>query len=698
MSADDPLIVAGDGRKPGTIIIREARDVVVEPNYFTEISVRLPLGVTWDANAILSNIYPATLGMIFSRREEGGRNLTFVVTSTAPIPELRLSGQLITVASDFSGAVNAEINVFSRGTADGRLNWRETMSVRIAEVPAGGTRTIVRDATRILSGVSRQLAGTIEISENAVGALRTNHWIRLTLPDGVAFSWLPTTTAAAIRRTPGAEDRRIEIQVPAPQRVGGLYRRTIITLSDIRLDVRREVGDGPINVVIDNLPVNENDSRVTRAEVTVATVGASLVNVSRYGDLPAAWNLGRVDQPIGTIRLAETVFGALSPNRIVTFTLPIGYTWHSLPANENFTFSRVSDGGRTLTYWTLVNATTSRTDFNFTDGRINARIDATPGDVVVTVGGNAGANGTATVATTRRPVTVTVVSTPNVRANELNQLVGDIVIRENYVGALTRGQLFINVQNLGLTASSVSVTDVAGSEPAVRVVSPGVISITPAIAPLNPATITIHGIRGNFDLRTLINEGQVTADVWGDAVLENQEFLHEYDNGRWIARPVNDTGWSGITFAEAVGTEIANDIVVANLVSRAARTTVFTVNQTGFTVDGVAQTPLVVAPFILDGRTLVPLRAAANAVGVADRDIVFDVATRTITLSRGDRFVQFTLGSRVVSINGMPWRTMLTSPVIRSDRSMLPAGYVAAAFGGTAQWDATTRTVTITGR
>jgi len=698
ISADDPLVVAGDGRQPGTIIIRRARNSVVEGNFFTEVSVRLPLNVTWGGVAEGTHISAldatgttATTSLIFSRLEEGGRNLTFVVTSTVNIAELRLSGRSLNVASGFSGAVNAEINIFSRAPG-GVLNWRETMTVRVAEVPAAGTTTTVRDATRILSGASHQDAGTIEISENAVGALTEGSLIRLTLPDGVAFSGVPTVGGAALSGGLYDGNRRINIRVLPNQRIGGLYRRRIITISNIDLNVRREVADGPINVVIDNLPVANNDSKVTRAEVTVATVGVMLVNVSRQGDLPATWNLGTLENDIGTIRLAETVAGALSPRRMVTLTLPVGYTWHTAPS-EDGAFSdgpTVADGGRTLIYWTLLNFTTSRTDFDLEGGKINAHIDAVPGDVVVTVGGNAGATGTAVVATSRRPVTVTAATVPNIRADSANQVVGNIVITESVTGTFKNGTMRVWVPiGVSVTGASVSVSDVVGSEPTafVQQAIGNVVDIrvTEAIAPINPATIIISGIRISAELLPLVTVGPLSVDIEGLIIEEGDagellEDINMYDE-------------------DATGRFFATDLVVANMVVRTARTTVFTVGSTDFTVDGAARSFVsparaLPAPFIQDGRTLVPIRAAANAVGITDDNIIWDPATRTVTLIRDDRIAQFTVGSRVAIANGMPI-PMLAPMANVGGFTMIPAGYVARIFGGTATWDGAARTVTV---
>ena len=699
ISSPGERILAEDGRIPGVIVISEAADMALTAGQRTDVRITLPDGMEWTRSATTTDVVlvhgaTTTTAELFpgsSTRDDFDRVLAFTVSSTVALlgreaNVIRLLGPAIDVPSGFRGALNADVQVTRQDGAGGFIS-RQTTTVTIATVFAEGTTSRVRDATNILRGAGDQLVGRIEIREDLATVFPTGT-IRLTLPDGITFA---TATVSGNAGAIGFLNNRQRMTIPVAPTPTTDTRQTI-NITNIRLNVAMAVGDGPVNIVIDNHP--DHDANVTRATLTVATVGVGAVTVERQGDLPGAWNLGRLDRDIADIRLAEVMAGALTPDRTVALTLPAGYTWHTAFTAHDGAFvgePTVSDGGRTLTYWTRVDATNSRTDFDLEGATINARIDATPGDVVVTVGGNAGASGTAVVATSRRPVTVTVVSTPNVRANELNQLIGNIVITENFAGALREGNLEIVVPGLTLTASSVSVSDVVGSEPTARVISPGVIAITPAIAPTNPATITISGIRGNFGVGTLINVGAITADVVGNSVLHAPDAdLYDFP----VPEPQNTIGIAHpITIIEAIGSLIVNDIVVANLVARQAAITVFTVGSTAFTVDGVAQPALDVAPVIQDGRTMMPIRAAANAAGVTNENIFFDAGV--ITIIRGDRVVQLTLGSRVMVVNGVAMN-MDAAPALVAGRALIPVRWVGTALGVPVNWDPAVRTVTVT--
>jgi len=709
-------IPAGADSIPGRINIVEGSRSVVTEGMVTEFSIKLPDGVTWDDVPTSTNVRVWFADNVAATSTMSGQDLldydhtaifTLEVEGT-DIEQIRFFNLPVFVDSDFRGDIEAEVTVTARGA--GGVEWEQEATVVIANVPAPGTTSTVIDPTIITRGARNQAAGDIRITENAPGSL-TPGAIQLELPSGITFADNPVVefnltgaSDASIKAIVSSTNRRIAtISVTSTQtNPGGILR---LTVEDIKLNVGVGVSDGPINVRISN---GTPSAGVDRAVLTIATIGAEAgrVTVSREGDLPDVWNLGGVDREIATIRIAETAAGSLLPDRVVTLTLPEGYTWHTAPGDDGAFDGapEVSDDGRTLTYWTY-GASATRTDFDLSDASINANAEtATPGDVRVTVGGNAGASGTVVVATSRRAATAAVLTTPNVIFDSDDQVIGSIVITEVAKETFADGDLVITFPE-GVTvvdAGSASVSVATGLAPDVgdpEVVDDAddnkiTISVDPAFIATAPASITISGIE--IDLNG-VPLGAIKVSVGGDAITGDvvwQDIIGDNLDALVITNPTLDEEF---TVADAIGGNFAKDIVVANVVSATARTTVFTVDSTAFTVDGVSQPALVVAPFIQAGRTFVPLRAAANAVGVTNENIMFDAATRTITLMKNDRLAQFTLGSRVVLVNGMPL-TMEAAPVVVQGRSMISAGWVARIFGGTAQWNAAARTVTITVR
>jgi hypothetical protein len=101
-----------------------------------------------------------------------------------------------------------------------------------------------------------------------------------------------------------------------------------------------------------------------------------------------------------------------------------------------------------------------------------------------------------------------------------------------------------------------------------------------------------------------------------------------------------------------------------------------------------------VAPYIKDGRTYVPMRYLGYALGLTDNDIVWDETAKTVTLTQDDTVVVFTIGSTTYTVNGES-KTADVAPEIVDGRTMLPARYVAEAFGASVGWDQASQTVLI---
>ncbi|OIQ11568.1 copper amine oxidase N-terminal domain-containing protein [Neomoorella thermoacetica] len=87
-----------------------------------------------------------------------------------------------------------------------------------------------------------------------------------------------------------------------------------------------------------------------------------------------------------------------------------------------------------------------------------------------------------------------------------------------------------------------------------------------------------------------------------------------------------------------------------------------------------------VTPFIENGRTYVPVRYLAYGLGVAEKDVNWDEASQTVTLSMEGTTVKLQVGSKTIYVNGKP-QEMDVTPLLRNGRVFLPARFVAEAFG-----------------
>lgn len=99
----------------------------------------------------------------------------------------------------------------------------------------------------------------------------------------------------------------------------------------------------------------------------------------------------------------------------------------------------------------------------------------------------------------------------------------------------------------------------------------------------------------------------------------------------------------------------------------------------------------VAEPLIIEGRTMVPVRAIFESLG---SEVSWDSETKTITGKNTKAEVIMQIGSRNFFVNGIE-KKMDSAPVIIDGRTLAPARYVAESLGFEVDWDSSSRTVNI---
>ena len=97
-------------------------------------------------------------------------------------------------------------------------------------------------------------------------------------------------------------------------------------------------------------------------------------------------------------------------------------------------------------------------------------------------------------------------------------------------------------------------------------------------------------------------------------------------------------------------------------------------------------------PVIIDGRTLVPLRAIFEALGA---DVFWEDATKTVTAKKGHTVVSLVIGSKAITVNTTAKELDVPAQIINS-RTLVPVRAISEAFGCDVGWDAVTQSVLIT--
>lgn len=98
-----------------------------------------------------------------------------------------------------------------------------------------------------------------------------------------------------------------------------------------------------------------------------------------------------------------------------------------------------------------------------------------------------------------------------------------------------------------------------------------------------------------------------------------------------------------------------------------------------------------VPPYVKDGRTLAPIRAILEALGMT---VSWDGATQTATAVKADITINVTINSNIAIVNGEQ-KTLDVPAEITNGRTFVPVRFFGEALGMTVDWDGYTKTVII---
>ncbi|HHW43246.1 MAG TPA: copper amine oxidase N-terminal domain-containing protein [Desulfotomaculum sp.] len=557
--------------------------------------------------------------------------------------------------------------------------------------------------------------GVIDIKEDTAGSLADSGGtaaLKLKLPPGFKWRQWPTVTTmwgnVQIKQSNMSlsdDDRQLNISVPSD----------CVSTSGSFIK---------LNAAID---VDESVAKVGVITVTVSgatSFNPSSIDVGMYGDYTVSAKAfstldligGKAGQDIGKLEIDESIPGSLVEGRTLTLTLPDNVKWAQLPIID----TDKSKNYRNITITTTVvgsDAKMIKITFNncaaagatdpativLKDMQVTPAIDFT-GDLTVEMGGSQGISGNVTLGKVKAPVSVSASATPDVQIGLPSQAIGDITITENAPESI-KGTVTYSVKNndgtigsetksgssgmlvvkapAGVTFDGTPTVDVtegdlqidkSGVKTDTSDANEGLLYIKIKSSSTQPSTIKISGIKLTVD-RT-IPEGPLALKVRGTALDEtlNIDGVDEFFPGR----------------KDAASVVVAKCVTPAPVEKKS--TVVFKIGDTKYTVNGVEQT-MDAAPYIKDGRTFIPVRYAAQAVGVTPENILY--SDGKVTLIKSDKVVQITIGSNVMLINGVAV-TMDVPAEISSDRTMLPFRWVAQALGAQVNWDETNQAVTMT--
>ena len=692
-------VTTGDNRTGGTITATErVLDSWGNPTrIFMEVT--LPEGVTFndtpDSGDILTdffNVADATSPQF----EAGTSNMLRV--SVVPAPggaadsgTFRFNVDAksrLNIASAVTGDIRATLNVYSiTGTT---VNWIESETRIIARV-APRAITVSAASPAIVQMGSNRGAARITVSEGAAASLNASDNIQLEiLTDGVTFNAAPVLAETGV-------DVLLTTAIPAGARI---LDYDVITGSAIfpgRIEITSSLNINPTVTGDIRIRVRSTwaDTSVPVTTLTVASIGAVVaVEVTGAANTGATVYAGTENTTVGvaagnaSFNIRATGGFPLPQPRIVVLSLSSGEFADADPfvvqsrvgtgawADRITTSAGITRFDNNTKAWFETATWGGATEIRIRNFEVAVNADAAAGDIKVAVSGTLGATGEVTIGTIARPASIAAISLPLAYPGA-NQLTGSITITEPARGVLADGIYRVELP-AGVVLNETTAPRVRVTTGDIRLANVEVISVNGVRtlefdvtgASIEASTITID--RLSVDVQRAAMEGNLTARIQ-------------------VTELLNGTRWKGAvnTAAETTFTTLAT-VVIGNIGQSVS--TVFTIDSTTYMVGGVSRT-LDVAPTIVDGRTMVPLRAAASAVGVTVDNILFDAGV--ITIIRGDRVAQFTLNSRVVIVNGVAMN-MDVAPMVVAGRSLIPIRWVGTALGvPPAIWNPTARTITV---
>lgn len=529
----------------------------------------------------------------------------------------------------------------------------------------GGTFAKVSDTVTI--GEATEALETITIEETAANSLAAGtEAVKLRLPKD--FTWAAATVNeyGGIAGAPatgfvGSRDLYIDL-TEAGDTIGGLFiQASIIAGSDADF--------GDVNVTI------------TGEDVTTQTL-----LVGTYSDYAVTAELDDEDVPtiisgryeendddfeLQQINITEDIAGSLLKNRKVRIEF-----------NEEVTIMELVDFDSENTLTNVPTVTTTDKDYiEFTYNTLGTdaeelnftfavKVDADyAGDITATVNGTSIGHETEIVAGKAVLAATMAVDAKDVKLGLQKQAMGDITITE------PDGNVWKDGEEIVITLPDGFVVD---TTPDVKVTK-GDVEVDDPDADDNVITVVIDGESDEASVITLTG---------GTVKLERNLAEGDYDatlSGSALADDGDDEVMDAIAFR--VITPAPGD-------TTAGETVVFTIGSADYMIGAVKMTSDA-APYINEnGRTMLPLRALANALGVTDSNIVWNDAEHSVVIFKGDATLKVVIGQMFFNKNGV-LVPMDTQAVIMNSRTFLPLRAMGEALGATITWDEATRTVTV---
>lgn len=324
------------------------------------------------------------------------------------------------------------------------------------------------------------------------------------------------------------------------------------------------------------------------------------------------------------------------------------------------------------------------------------------GDVVLTLSGDAMEEQEVTIAKFVKPYTVSAQQNDLTIDYRNTEIPTDVVITEAEAGLWEKGTEFaLTLDKIDFDDdATVTADDESGMEIKDVKTKNGEIRFTvDSESDDEPATVTVSDLTLYMDRNLPAGAYDLNMYALDMLGVDSAEEAEDFDGSDYTT---SDKGYLPQTLLADttvfVGDE-SDDIDYTaktgfvNIVTAGSDTTGFTTKLTvpigeNYLIAGETQVTLDAPAYInAEGYTMLPIRAVSTSLGIDNNNVLWDQATKTVTILYGERIISMTQGASVMYVNGSAIPTSSTLEIV-NDRSFLPMRDLATALGVTdLTWD-----------
>ncbi len=219
-------------------------------------------------------------------------------------------------------------------------------------------------------------------------------------------------------------------------------------------------------------------------------------------------------------------------------------------------------------------------------------------------------------------------------------------------------------------------------------------------------TPRIKVIQGDVELKVIgwadekknILEIEVTRTSREASIIEISDFTYSVDRTAPDGKFALTISGSALSPENPAETTVFKDFMITSMddieledfpVANQTTTTVFKLGSARYMVNGKVY-EMDAVPFSQDGRTMIPIRYAAEAAGISSNDVKFSGGVIIVPASKK---IEMTLGSKIVKADGEV-STMITEPISLNGRTYVPISEIAKLLNLHVQWNQEEKTAT----